>query len=319
MGVDNTKVKQAKKHENKDWTVRIIGFPMDLGAGRRGVDMGPSALRIAGVGDKLSALGYNVIDAGDISIHNPEVVQVQDPKLRYLPEIASACTDLASAVEGSLDRDEFPLILGGDHSMAIGTIAGIAAHCKKKNKRLGVIWIDAHSDINTPESSPSGNIHGMPVAVILGSGPKELTGIGGDFTKLQPHQIVYIGLRSIDEGERKLLKKLKVEAHTMTDLDKYGVHRIIAKVLSSMRAKVDHLHVSFDLDSVDPSVASGVGTPVPGGLSYREAHLIMEAIADTGYMSSFEIAEVNPILDCKNAGAEFAADLIASSLGKRIL
>ena len=312
-------MKQAKKSENKDWTVRIIGFPMDLGAGRRGVDMGPSALRIAGVGDKLSALGYNVIDAGDINIKNPEVAQVQDPKLRYLAEIASACTDLAGAVESSLDKDEFPIILGGDHSMAIGTIAGIAAHCKKNNKRLGVIWIDAHSDINTPESSPSGNIHGMPVAVTLGIGAPELVNIGGKYPKLQADQIVFIGLRSIDEGERKLLKKLKIEAHTMTDLDKHGVHRIIAKVLSSMRAKVDHLHVSFDLDSVDPTVASGVGTPVPGGLSYREAHLIMEAIADTGYMSSFEIAEVNPILDTRNAGAEFAADLIASSMGKRIL
>ncbi len=319
MTPENTKIKKPKKHENKDWTVRIIGFPMDLGAGRRGVDMGPSALRIAGVGDKLAALGYNVIDAGDIDIKNPEVAHLQDPKLRYLEEIASACTDLAREVESSLDRDEFPLVLGGDHSMAIGTIAGIAGHCKKNNKRLGVIWIDAHSDINTPESSPSGNIHGMPVAVTLGIGPPELVNIGGNYPKLQPHQIVFIGLRSIDDGERKLLKKLKIEAHTMTDLDKYGVHRIIAKVLSSMRAKVDHLHVSFDLDSVDPSVASGVGTPVPGGLSYREAHLIMEAIADTGYMSSFEIAEVNPILDTRNAGAEFAADLIASSMGKRIL
>ncbi len=312
-------MKQAKKSENKDWTVRIIGFPMDLGAGRRGVDMGPSALRIAGVGDKLSALGYNVIDAGDIDIKNPEVAQVQDAKLRYLPEIASACTDLAREVESSLDRDEFPIVLGGDHSMAIGTIAGIANHCKKHKKRFGVIWIDAHADINTPETSPSGNIHGMPVAVSLGIGAPELTKVGGDFTTLEPYQISMIGLRSIDEGERKLLKKLKIEVHTMTDLDKYGVHRIIAKVLSSMRAKVDHLHVSFDLDSVDPTVASGVGTPVPGGLSYREAHLIMEAIADTGYMSSFEIAEVNPILDTRNAGAEFAADLIASSMGKRIL
>jgi arginase len=302
-----TKTKPVKKHENKDWTVRIIGFPMDLGAGRRGVDMGPSALRIAGVGDKLAALGYNVIDAGDINIHNPEVVKVQDPKLRYLTEIASACSDLAHVVESSLDRDEFPIVLGGDHSMAIGTIAGIANHCKKHKKRFGVIWIDAHADINTPETSPSGNIH------------PELTKVGGDFTTLAPHQISMIGLRSLDPGEVKLIKKLKIEAYTMTDLDKYGVHRIIAKVLSSMRAKVDHLHVSFDLDSVDPSVASGVGTPVPGGLSYREAHLIMEAIADTGYMSSLEIAEVNPILDTRNAGAEFAADLIASSMGKRIL
>jgi arginase len=310
---------QRPKPEQQQWTVRLIGFPMDLGAGRRGVDMGPSALRIAGVSDKLTALGYKVIDAGDIDIRTPEVAKVIDPKLRYLPEIAKACSTLASKVETSLDNDEFPLVLGGDHSMAIGTIAGIANHCKKHKKRFGVIWIDAHADINTPDTSPSGNIHGMPVAVSLGFGPPELTKVGGDFTSLAPHQIAMIGLRSVDEGERKMIKKLKIETHTMSDLDKHGVHRIIAKVLSSMRAKVDHLHVSFDLDSVDPSIAGGVGTPVPGGLSYREAHLIMEAIAESGYMSSFEIAEVNPILDNRNASAEFAADLIASSMGKRIL
>jgi arginase len=310
---------QRSKTEQQQWTVRLIGFPMDLGAGRRGVDMGPSALRIAGVSEKLSALGYKVIDAGDIDIRTPEVAKVIDPKLRYLPEIAKACSTLAAKVETSLDNDEFPLVLGGDHSMAIGTIAGIANHCKKHKKRFGVIWIDAHADINTPDTSPSGNIHGMPVAVSLGIGPPELTKVGGDFTSLAPHQIAMIGLRSVDEGERKMIKKLKIETHTMSDLDKYGVHRIIAKVLSSMRAKVDHLHVSFDLDSIDPTIAGGVGTPVPGGLSYREAHLIMEAIAESGYMSSFEIAEVNPILDNRNASAEFAADLIASSMGKRIL
>ncbi|MEI8135405.1 MAG: arginase [bacterium] len=317
--MQDVKILKNKKLTNQDWTVRIIGFPMDLGAGRRGVDMGPSALRIAGVGDKLTALGYNVIDAGDIDIKNPEVASVQNQKLRYLHEIAKGCSDLAREVEASLDRDEFPIVLGGDHSMAIGTIAGIANHCKKHNKRFGVIWIDAHADINTPETSPSGNIHGMPVAVSLGMGAPELTKVGGDFTTLAPHQISMIGLRSLDPGEVKLIKKLKIDAHTMSDLDKYGVHRIIAKILSAMRAKVDHLHVSFDLDSVDPTIAGGVGTPVPGGLSYREAHLIMEAIADTGYMSSFEIAEVNPILDSRNASAEFAADLIASSMGKRIL
>ncbi len=308
-----------KQQAMQEWVVRLIGFPMDLGADRRGVDMGPSALRIAGVGEKLTALGYTVVDSGDIDIQPPEVYSIENTKLKYLPQIAKACEDLASAVETSLDNDEFPMVLGGDHSMAIGTIAGIASHCRKYKKRLGVIWIDAHTDINTPDTTPSGNIHGMPLAVSLGIGAEELTSVGGKFTKLEPHQIGMIGLRSIDEGERKLIKKLKIEAYTMTDLDKQGVHRIIAKMLNAMRAKVDHLHVSFDLDSVDPSVAGGVGTPVPGGLTYREAHLIMEAIADTGYMSSFEIAEVNPILDNRNASAEFAADLIASSMGKRIL
>jgi arginase len=299
--------------------VRIIGFPMDLGAGRRGVDMGPSALRIAGVGEKLRALGYTVVDAGDIEIRNAEEQEIDNIKLPYMPEIARACTVLAGTVESSLEAGEFPLVLGGDHSMAIGTIAGISSHCTRHNKRLGVIWIDAHADINVPETSPSGNIHGMPVAVSLGLGASELTQIGGNHPKLDPSQIVYIGLRAIDEGERALIRKLKIEAHTMADLDKQGANRLIMKTVTSLRARVDHLHVSFDLDSVDPMVASGVGTPVPGGLTYREAHLIMEAIADTGYMSSMEVAEVNPILDVRNASAEFAAELIASSLGKRIL
>jgi arginase len=300
-------------------SVRIIGFPMDLGAGRRGVDMGPSAIRIAGVSEKLRALGYHVIDAGDIEIRNAEVQEIEDIKLPYLPEIANACTLLAAEVESALDRNEFPLVLGGDHSMAIGTIAGIAAHCKREEKRLGVIWIDAHTDINTPETSPSGNIHGMPVAVALGMGDSKLTSIGGDWPKLQPDQLIYIGLRSVDEGERALVHKLKIEARTMSDLDKQGVYQLITKAVASLHNKVDHLHVSFDLDAVDPMFASGVGTPVPGGLTFREAHLIMEVIADTGYMASMEVAEVNPILDVRNASAEFASDLIASSMGKRIL
>lgn len=310
-------IEQATKRAPE--TVRLISFPMDLGAGRRGVDMGPSAMRIAGVAEKLRALGYEVVDSGDIDIRPPEVQEVTNSRLRYLPEITHACSLLATEVEASLDRDEFPLVLGGDHSMAIGTIGGIAAHCRKHNKRLGVIWIDAHADINVPETSPSGNIHGMPVAVSLGLGAPELTSIGGNFAKLEPDQLVFIGLRSIDTGERELIRKLRIETHTMSDLDKHGVHRLIMKSLTALRAKVDHLHVSFDLDSVDPMVASGVGTPVPGGLTYREAHLIMEAIADTGYMASLEVAEVNPILDVRNASAEVATDLIASSMGKRIL
>ncbi len=300
-------------------SVRLIGFPMDLGAGRRGVDMGPSAIRIAGVSAKLRALGYHVIDAGDIDIRTAEVQEIEDIKLPYLPEIASACTRLAMEVESALDGGEFPLVLGGDHSMAIGTITGIDAYCRKRNKRLGVIWIDAHADINTPDSSPSGNIHGMPVAVALGLGAPMLTSIGGPEPKLTPDRLIYIGLRSVDPGERALIRKLKIEAHTMTDLDKHGVYSLITKAVASLRKEVDHLHVSFDLDVVDPMVASGVGTPVPGGLTYREAHLIMEVIADTGYMHSMEVAEVNPILDVRNASAEFAAGLIASSMGKRIL
>lgn len=299
--------------------VRLIGFPMDLGAGRRGVDMGPSALRIADIAQKLTALGYEVNDEGDIIVRTQEVQSIEDQRLRYLPEITKACQQLSDKVEAVLDKGDFPLILGGDHSMSIGSIAGISAHCKKVGKRLGVLWIDAHSDINIPSTSPTGNIHGMPVAVSLGLGAKELTTIGGDFNKLLPENIVYIGLRSVDEGERELIKELGITAYTMFDIDKYGIFSIIQNTLEKMRTSIDHLHISFDLDSVDPKVAKGVGTPVQGGLSYRETHLLMEMIAESGLISSFEVAEVNPILDDMNTSAVFAAGAVASCMGKRIL
>ncbi len=292
---------------------------MDLGAGRRGVDMGPSALRIADIGLKLKALGYEVYDEGDIPIRTQEVQTIEDHSLKYLPEIARACQLLSDKVETVLDNGDFPLILGGDHSMSIGSIAGISAHCKKEGKRLGVLWIDAHSDINTSTTSPTGNIHGMPVAVSLGLGAKELTSIGGYFVKLLPENIVYIGLRSVDDGEKELIKQFGITAYTMFDIDKYGIFKIVQDTLNKMRECVDHLHISFDLDSVDPSVAKGVGTPVQGGLSYRETHLLMEMIAESGLISSFEIAEVNPILDDMNTSAVFAAGAVASCMGKRIL
>lgn len=300
-------------------TVRLIGFPMDLGAGRRGVDMGPSALRIAEIAPKLEALGYTVYDEGDITVRTQEVLAVEDTTLKYLPEITNACRHLSDKVEQVLDGGDFPLILGGDHSMSIGSISGIAAHCRKHGKRLGVLWIDAHTDINTPATSPTGNIHGMPIAALLGIGAPELTTIGGDFTKIEPQNIVYIGIRSIDEGERMLIKKLGITTYTMFDIDKYGIFTIVQNTLEQMRKSVDHLHISFDLDSVDPTVAKGVGTPVQGGLSYRETHLLMELIAESGLISSFEVAEVNPILDDMNSSAVFATGAVASCMGKRIL
>lgn len=300
-------------------TVHIIGFPMDLGAGRRGVDMGPSAVRIAGVSEKLRGLGYTVKDEGDLQIKTQETQKIQDPHLKYLPEIARAVTLLAHKVEGILDDGGFPLSIGGDHSMAIGSISGVAAYCRKTKKRLGVIWLDAHADINTPESSPSGNIHGMPLAALIGRGVKELTTVGGDFKKLDAKNMVMIGLRSIDEGERQMIKSLGIPSYTMSDIDKEGAYRIVQLALKELHEHVDHIHVSFDIDSVDPTVAPGVGTPVRGGFSYREAHLIMELIADSGYMNSLDIAEINPILDDHNQTAEFAAELVASCMGKRIL
>ena len=298
--------------------VSIIGFPMDLGADRRGVDMGPSALRIAGLQSKLELLGYKVTDFGDIKIEIMERQKIENPKLKYIDEIIKTSKLLAERVEKVLEKGDFPLCLGGDHSMALGTITGIASYCKNRKLRLGVIWIDAHSDMNTDETSPSGNIHGMPLASLLGLGNNKLVGFYGFTPKLNPEDCALIGIRSIDDAEKLNIKKLKVPVYTMTDIDKLGIHRIIAKVLKQFREKVDHIHVSFDVDCVDPSVAPGVGTPIPGGLTYREAHLLMETIAECGCMSSLEVAEVNPILDFKNQSAEFTADLIASSMGQRI-
>jgi arginase len=299
--------------------VSIIGFPMDLGADRRGVDMGPSALRIAGLQAKLEALGYKVEDNGDIKIEIMERQKIKNAKLKYIDEIIKTSKMLAEKVEKVLEKGSFPLCIGGDHSMALGTISGIASYCKKRKLRLGVIWIDAHSDMNTDESSPSGNIHGMPLAALLGLGYDELVNFLGFSPKLHPENCALIGIRSIDEAEKLNIKKFKVPIYTMNDIDKLGIHRIIAKVLKQFREKVDHIHISFDVDSVDPLVAPGVGTPIPGGLSYREAHLLMETIAECGCMSSLEIAEVNPILDHKNQSAVFTAELVASSMGQRII
>jgi len=297
----------------------MIGFPIDLGADRRGVDMGPSALRIADIDRKLEALGYTVIDEGDIPVRNIEVQEMADVKLKYLPEIAEMSAVLASRVESVLDDGDFPLILGGDHSMSIGSLAGIGAHCAKHKKTLGVIWIDAHADMNTAETTPSGNIHGMPVSVALGIGHPSLTSIGGNFPKLDPRNLAIVGLRSIDPGERELIKELGVAAYTMFDVDKLGMYEIASRVLEDMARSVDHLHISFDVDGVDPSFAPGVGTPVPGGLSFRETHLFMEMISQVEAYASLEVAEVNPILDVRNSTAEFASDVVSSSMGKRIL
>jgi arginase len=300
-------------------TVNIIGFPMDLGADRRGVDMGPSALRIAGIKEKLENLGYKVIDSGDVFIQIMEKQKVINPKLKYLNEILKTSKTLAAKVEKVLEKGQFPLCIGGDHSMAVGSIAGISSFCRKNKLKLGLIWIDAHADMNTDATSPSGNIHGMPLAIAMGLGNEKLVNIHGFAPKVFPENCAIIGARSIDGPEKINIKKLNPTVYTMTDIDKLGIHRVISRVLKQFKDKVDHLHVSFDLDSVDPSVAPGVGTPVPGGLSYRETHLLMESIADCGCISSLEVTEVNPILDDKNKSAIFATDVVASIMGQRIL
>lgn len=291
---------------------------MDLGAGRRGVDMGPSALRIAGVNEKLTGLRHEVVDEGDIPIKAPEQQRIRNEKLRYLPEIVRACTLLSGKAEKVVAGGGFPLVLGGDHSIAIGTIAGLSSYCRKHKKRLGVMWIDAHGDLNTDETTPSGNIHGMPLAASIGLGAIELTSVGGDFRKVDPKDVVLIGTRDLDDGERKVIKQYAVNIFTMEEIDKHGMSVIMARALRKLKP-VDYLHVSFDLDCVDPQVAPGVGTPVKGGLNYREAHLIMETLNESGKMTSLEIVEANPILDNRNQSAEFAVELIQSGFGKKIL
>jgi arginase len=299
--------------------VHVLGVPMDLGSGRRGVDMGPSAIRIAGVEARLRELGHEVVDEGDISIKNMERLKVGDVRARYLSEIARAATVACEKIDRIMTRGHFPLVLGGDHSIAVGTVSGIAAVARRQGKKLGLLWVDAHGDINTPESSPSGNIHGMPVASLLGHGPAKLTGIGGKRPKVDPANIALVGIRSLDEGEKQRLKATGVQVHTMSDIDRHGIHRVMKKALARVTDGTDYVHVSFDLDAVDPTVAPGVGTPVKGGLDYREAHLIMELLHDSGVMTSLELVEVNPILDQGNASAAFAVELVQSAFGKKIL
>ncbi len=299
--------------------VELIGFPMDLGADRRGVDMGPSALRIAGITEKLAALGYAVQDTGDIPVRIQEEQRVKDPHLKYVDEIVRTAEILAGRVNNALAAGCFPLCIGGDHSMALGTIGGIADYCRTRDLTMGVIWLDAHADMNTDETSPSGNIHGMPLAASLGIGSAKLTHLLGFAPKVLPQNCALLAARQIDSLEKKNIKETGLPAYTMTDIDRRGVGAVIDQILADLLPDIDHLHVSFDLDCVDPGVVRGVGTPVPGGLTYREAHLVMETIAECGCMASLEVAEVNPILDHKNNSAEFAAEIVASSLGLRIL
>ncbi|MGH7510263.1 MAG: arginase [Gemmatimonadales bacterium] len=299
--------------------VHLLGAPMDLGSGRRGVDMGPSAIRIAGVADRLRELGHRVVDDGDIQIKNIEVLKVGNERARYLGEIVRTAGILAHKVGRIMERGHFPLVLGGDHSIAAGTVSGIAAFARRQGKKLGLLWVDAHGDINTPETSPSGNIHGMPLAALLGYGAGELIGVGGGFPKVAPENVALVGIRSLDPGEKRRLKETGVQVHTMADIDQHGVHEIMQMALAWVTRGTDYLHVSFDLDAVDPMLAPGVGTPVKGGLDYRESHLIMELIAAAGVMTSLELVEVNPILDQGNTSAAFAVELIQSAFGKKIM
>jgi arginase len=297
----------------------IIGVLMDLGADRRGVDMGPSAIRVADLNDRLATLGYDVTDAGNIVVRNPEMLQVTDKKLKYLPEIAAACQKLADQVEAALEQGAIPIVLGGDHSIAIGSVAGLSAFHRKHEQRVGVIWFDAHGDMNTPDTSPSGNIHGMPFAAILGRGAHELTHISGFAPKVQPEDCVLVGARSVDPEEAAALKASGIRVVTMRELDERGMSAIMDEAMWLASRRTAGFHVTMDMDFVDPDYAPGVGTPVPGGPTYRESHLAMEKVADSGKMLSFELTEVNPVLDVSNKTAELGVQLILSAFGKKIM
>jgi arginase len=292
---------------------------MDLGAGRRGVDMGPSALRVAGLNDKLAAIGYEVEDLGNVLVDQPESLPVGPTDARYLPQIAHTCTRLAAMVERAAGQGRTPLVLGGDHSIAVGTVAGMSRHFRQQRRKLGLIWIDAHADMNTPQSSPSGNVHGMPLACCVGLGPAELTRIAGFTPAVDPASVALIGLRSVDEIERLNVRATGVHPFTMRDIDERGMRAVIQEAMQHAVSSADGFHLSFDMDAVDPSQAPGVGTPVPGGITYREAHLAMEMVCDSGLMASMEVVEVNPVMDEANRTALLGAELILSALGKRIL
>jgi len=295
--------------------IRVIGVPMDLGSDRRGVDIGASAIRYAGLNDQLRRLDHQVLDIGNIVVPQPESQPIGNSHLKYLEPIVKVAEELADAVTTTLEESEFPLILGGDHSIALGSITGIT----RVHKDVGVLWIDAHADFNTQESTPSGNIHGMVLAALAGLGNSRLTSLGGWAPKLNTQTIVIVGARDLDDGERGLLRTHHIHVFTMSDIDQRGFSDVMRQALAIAGEANDGIHVSLDMDALDPTYAPGVGTPVPGGLTYREAHLAMELIADSGLLIAMDVVEVNPILDRENATALLAVELVTSALGKKIL
>ena len=299
--------------------IRIIGVPLDLGQSRRGVDMGPSAMRVAGLEAKLEALGYEVKDVGNVPVALAETKTEGDPHAKYLKEITETCSKEAELVVKTLESGAIPIVLGGDHSIAAGTVSGVAEFYRQRHQRVGLLWIDAHTDINTPDSSPSGNVHGMPLGAIMGLFPSALTDLYGFSPKVQPQNCVLVGIRDVDEREREHIRKAGVHVFTMRDIDERGMRAVIEEALRIAGRGTVGYHVSLDLDWIDPEDAPGVGTPVWGGATYRESHLAMEIIADHGRMLSFEMVEVNPVLDERNQTAELAVELALSAFGKKIL
>lgn len=300
----------------KKLTMSIIGVPLDHGQSRRGVNMGPSAIRYAGAIDRLEAIGHEVTDEGDIQVDVAKSTEINTSNLKNVNEIIKANTTLAKKVEDVVKGGSFPLVLGGDHSIAIGTLAGLAT----SYENLGVIWYDAHADMNTSETSPSGNVHGMPLAVCIGLGDERLVNLHTEGPKVNPKNIVIIGARDVDPGERVLIKEKGIKVFTMHEIDKNGMSSVMEDAIAYLQSReVDGVHLSLDLDGLDPLYTPGVGTPVPGGISYRESHLAMEMLEESGMITSAEFVEVNPILDVENKTANVAVDLMGSLFGEKLL
>jgi arginase len=297
----------------------IIGAPLDLGQDRRGVDMGPSAIRVANVNRRLASIGYDVEDLGNVPVEQAESLPAAPEHAKYLPQIAATCRKLAQTVEKTVDGGRVPIVLGGDHSIAIGTVAGVSQHFKKQLQKVGLLWIDAHADMNTPETTPSGNVHGMPLACCVGMGPAELTGIAGPPPMIDAVHVAVVGLRDVDVLEKPHVRDSGVKAFTMRHIDERGLRAIMEDALRIVSTGTAGFHLSLDMDFVDPAHAPGVGTPVRGGATYREAHLAMEMICDSGAMVSMDVVEVNPVIDEVNRTADLAVELIMSAMGKRIL
>jgi arginase len=301
-------------------SVHLIGVPLDLGAGRRGVDMGPSAIRIAGLSERLTALGCVVVDRGDLAAPIPETREQQHEHKKYITEIAHVCQQVYETARESLMTNAVPIVLGGDHSLAAGSVAAAADWARTTRRApIGLIWVDAHGDMNTPSTSPSGNVHGMPLAALLGQEPAELASIGRFKPKVRHEHTVLIGVRNLDQREKELVRESRVHVFTMKDIDRQGIAKIAEQAIELAGSDTAGIHVSFDMDVCDPSIAPGVGTPVKGGLNYREAHLLMEMIADSGRLTSLDVVEVNPTLDVRNTTAQLGTELALSALGKKIL
>ena len=300
-------------------TVHIIGVPLDLGQGRRGVDMGPSALRIAGIDAQVAALGHTVIDKGNLAVPIPETCDPGEASKKYIREIAGVCDELRRTALGSLVQGAFPLVLGGDHSIGAGSVAAISDWAAERGEPIGLIWVDAHGDMNTPDSSSSGNVHGMPLAALLGPEPSELARLGVRRPCVSPAQTVLVGIRNLDEVEKRHVRESGVQVFTMKDIDRHGMAAVAEQAIAIAGRGTAGIHVSFDMDACDPSIAPGVGTAVNGGIDYREAHLLMEMLADSGAVVALDLVEINPILDARNSTAALGVELALSVLGKRIL